>query len=183
MGNYIQLQLLVNSVIKVTKMLKSKNILAVAIICLCLNNANTAFGKDVGVVLSKISGSNQAAVPQKKNAVANFDQGTNLYKQGDLKGAEAAFRKAIEQEPNFAQAYIALANTLNDQGKPQQAIAQYNKAISFDPKDSRAYLNLGLTLAKLNQLEAAIAQYKKALSLDPNYADVHYNLGNALYDQ
>ncbi|WP_375511991.1 tetratricopeptide repeat protein, partial [uncultured Nostoc sp.] len=108
-------------------MLKNKNLLVAAIICLYLSNGNSAFGKDVGVVFSKIHDA-QSAVPQSKNAVANFKQGTNLYKQGDFKGAEAAFRKAIELEPNFAQAYIALANTLDDQGKPQEAIAHYKKA-------------------------------------------------------
>src|SRR6476661_5579161 len=101
-------------------MLKNNNVLVAAIICLCLSNDTTAFGKDVGVVLSKIPDSNRAALPGNKNAVAKFEQGTNLYKQGDFKGAEAAFRKAIELEPNFVQAYIALANTLDDQGKPQE---------------------------------------------------------------
>ncbi|MHC5833139.1 MAG: tetratricopeptide repeat protein, partial [Nostoc sp.] len=87
-------------------MLKNKNLLVAAIICLCLSNANTAFGRGVDVVLSKIDDSAQPAVTQNKNAVANFEKGTNLYKQGNLKGAEAAFLKAIELEPNFVQAYI-----------------------------------------------------------------------------
>ncbi|MBC6435443.1 tetratricopeptide repeat protein, partial [Nostoc sp. HG1] len=85
-----------------------------------------------------------------KNAVANFEQGSNLYKQGDFKGAEAAFRKAIELEPNFAQAYIALANTLDDQGKPQESDRTLQKKPSASILKLWSILQLGLTLARLN---------------------------------
>ncbi|MGI8502704.1 MAG: tetratricopeptide repeat protein, partial [Hassallia sp.] len=106
-------------------MLKT-NLLTATIIGLCLTNINTAFGVIVSVGEQNKPDS-ETITPSNKNAVASFEEGVNLYEQGDLKGAEAAFRKAIELQPNFAKAYIGLGNTLDDQGKPTEAIAQYKK--------------------------------------------------------
>ena len=52
---------------------------------------------------------------------------------GKLQKAELLQRKAIEINPNFADAHSNLGNTLNDLGKSEQAELSYRKAIEIKP--------------------------------------------------
>ncbi|WP_418006836.1 tetratricopeptide repeat protein [Nostoc piscinale] len=65
--------------------------------------------------------------------------------QNKLDAAIAAYEKAIQLNPNFANAYLRLGTTLTLQGqnKLEAAVAAYEKAIQLNPNDADAYYNLG----------------------------------------
>ena len=52
---------------------------------------------------------NTIIIALNQEAKTEFERGVKLYKEGDLKSAEAAFRKAIDLDSEFAEAYANLA--------------------------------------------------------------------------
>lgn len=128
-------------------------------------------------------GAIQEVIAHKESAIAYFYQGITLYKQGNLKDAQAAFRKAIELDPNYAEAHANLGLTLNQQGKLQEAIEQTRQALRIHPDLAEAQYNLGVALQAQGQLKQAIEAYKEAIRINPNHAEANYNLGVALRNQ
>jgi superkiller protein 3 len=98
----------------------------------------------------------------------------------ELKEVIAAYRKAIQLNPNYVEAYNGLGNALYDKKELDEAIAAYRKAIELNPKYADAYNGLGNALKDQKELDKAIAAYRKAIQLNPNYAAAYNNLGNAL---
>ena len=101
---------------------------------------------------------------------------------GKLKDAEIFTRKAIELNPNFADAHSNLGNLLKDLGKLQEAEKSYRKAIELNPDFANASCNLGIILRDLGKLQEAEIYTRKAIELNPNYAEAHNNLGNIFKD-
>ena len=61
--------------------------------------------------------------------------------------AEAAYRKAIELNPSYADAYSNLGVLLHENLKRyDEAEAAYRKAIELNPSDADAYFNWGVLL-------------------------------------
>jgi tetratricopeptide (TPR) repeat protein len=107
----------------------------------------------------------------------------SLRDQGKLDEAIAHHRRAIQMNPNHANAHHGLGLTLYHQGKLDESILAYRRAIQLDPKYAIAHNNLGLALYHQGQLEDAIAAYRKAVKLDPNCLDASNNLKAALQEQ
>ncbi len=99
-----------------------------------------------------------------------------------LKEAELCHRKAIELNPNFAEAHYNLGIILIDLGKLKEAELSTRKAIEIDPNFRDAHYNLGIILIDLGKLKEAELSTRKAIKIDPNYAKAHSNLGNILRD-
>ena len=92
-----------------------------------------------------------------------------------LAEAERLFRNAIEIDPNFALAYVGLADSLvflND--KQQQVGDAIDKALKLDPNLAEGYATLGFNqgLHYWRWQEAEDA-FKKSLALNPGYATAH----------
>jgi len=111
---------------------------------------------------------------------SNF--GVILQNLGKLKEAEILTRKAIEINPNFADAYSNLGNILGDLGELQEAEISIRKAIAINPNFADAYSNLGNILQGLGRLQEAEILTRKAIEINPNFADAYSNLGNILRD-
>lgn len=62
------------------------------------------------------------------------DEGSRLFQQGDLKGARAAFEKAIRQNPNNAVAHSNLGVLLCKMSQPADGIPHLEKALDLDPR-------------------------------------------------
>lgn len=93
----------------------------------------------------------------------------------DAPGAERAYRRAIEADPQFADAYLNLGVLLGGAGRLDEAIALYRFAIEQRPDDATLHFNLGVMLEDAGQLAEAIAVYERCLELDATLADAHYN--------
>jgi serine/threonine-protein kinase len=94
--------------------------------------------------------------------------------------AEAAYRKAIDLQPDYADAHNNLGMCLDDQRKPAAAEASFRKAIDLRPDFAPAHSNLGNALTRRKNYAAAEASFRKAIDLQPDSADAYYNLGNVL---
>ncbi len=98
--------------------------------------------------------------------------------------AEAAYRKAIEIDPESAQPWNCLGNLLQDHlGRPAEAEAAYRMAIEIDPKYSHPWNGLGnLLQVHLARAADAEAAYRRAIELNPTYSSPWNNLGVLLQD-
>ena len=114
------------------------------------------------------------------NYIAYNNLGNALLQKGHVNEAIAQYQKALQINPNRADADINLGNALIRKGSVDEAIAHYQKALQIKPDFAGAYYNLGDALIRKGSVNEAIAQYQKALQIKPDYAEAHVNLGNAL---
>jgi len=100
-----------------------------------------------------------------------------------LADAERSFQQAIDRDPNFALAYVGLADTLLLQaqygGVELEAVTArakmlVAKAQSLDPGLAEAVVSSAMLAEVLNDPLTAEAEFQRALELNPNYATAHH---------
>ena len=84
--------------------------------------------------------------------MAYTNLGSAYRRQGNLDGAIEAYQKAIELDPDDAEAYFNLGVAYRNQGKLDESIQAYKRAIELDPDYVEVY----------NNLDEAIDAFKEA---------------------
>lgn len=144
---------------------KSKyNLLAIVTI-LSLLSSNQAYASSLKQTLKQTQPSNTKIIALNQEAKAEFDRGVKLYQEGDLTSAEAAFRKAIEIDSEFAEAYANLGSLLANQDNLAEAISQFETAVRLRPDLAVLHYQLGVALYLENKRPEAIASLTKARDL------------------
>ena len=98
-----------------------------------------------------------------------------------LDEAVAAYRRALELDPEHPDAHLNLGRLLHEEGKLPEAEAHYRAAAAADPEGGRPQYNLGVVLEDQGREAEAIAAYRRALVLDEALATAHFNLSR-LYE-
>ena len=90
--------------------------------------------------------------------------------------AERLFRNAIEKDPNFALAYIGLADTIaTNNARSSETFDVVEKALELDPNLAEAHATLGFLKMFHNwEWREAENAYKKSIALNSNYATAHH---------
>ena len=86
-----------------------------------------------------------------------------------LKASEKNYRKAIELDPKFAQAYHWLGINLSTQGKYEEAHAILQSALKLDPNNHVILFNSALPAAELGKFAMAEKNTQLGLTVAPNY--------------
>lgn len=92
----------------------------------------------------------------------------------------AASRRALELNPQLAEAQINLGVALHETGRDEEAISAYRKAIEQDEKLANAHANIGAAMESLGRHEEAVAALERALAINPRSGPAHYNLALVL---
>jgi TolB-like protein/Tfp pilus assembly protein PilF len=87
--------------------------------------------------------------------------------------AEAAFRRAIELNPNHASALMWFASLRNEEEHLDEAIELYQRAMELDPLARIPYANLPLIYAKRGQDRAAMHLWLEAARIHSDWPTVH----------
>jgi tetratricopeptide (TPR) repeat protein len=74
----------------------------------------------------------------------SYNQGMELFAEDKLDEAVAAYLRALEDDPNYADALHALAMTYAHQEKIDQAIEIGKRLIEAAPQDELAYTSLSI---------------------------------------
>ena len=117
------------------------------------------------------------------SASDHVDQGVIFLDEGKLEEAAAEFLKAIELDPENADAHRNLGTVYTEQEKFEEAVAAYEKAIEVAPDFGEAYGDMAGALFFLDRIYEAVTAGEKAIELAPDYVNAHYNLGLAYYRQ
>ncbi|CAN1488147.1 Spy Predicted O-linked N-acetylglucosamine transferase, SPINDLY family [Burkholderiaceae bacterium] len=92
------------------------------------------------------------------------------------------YRRAIQLNPNDAQALSNLATSLNSTGNYQESLEIQEKAIKLDPHNAEFWYNAGNILCDMGMFENSFRYYEKSLALNPYSHETLNNYGKALFD-
>jgi len=93
-----------------------------------------------------------------------------------------AYSKAIELNPNYADAYLFRGFAFSVLLKYGEAIKDFDKAIKLNPKDEWAYNNRGQSNWYLGNYNQAMKDFSKAIEFNPK-DEILYNLRGITYDK
>jgi len=98
-----------------------------------------------------------------------------------LEEAEAAYLRAIELNPNHAQAYMWFAAVRTSQLRFNEAIDLYHQSLRVDPLGRIPYANLPGLYAQMDQNNEALALYVQAVDVHPEWPTAYLNLSAQLF--
>lgn len=103
--------------------------------------------------------------------------GNAQQKTGDLEGAEASLKHAIQLDQNYALAHYNIALLYERTNQVDLAEACYQRAISIQPDFVEAMNNLADLYLCSHQAEQAHPLILSALKINPNFSKAWFNLG------
>lgn len=135
------------------------------------------------------------------DSTAALTEGKRLLDENQTEAAIASLEKAVELDPDLAEAHFHLGiayalldlqkeqsgqfSESNDEGKKksrsekafEKAVVAYKKWLAKTPKDDLAHFNLGRTYSKLNKDEEAVDSFDQAVKLKPDDTEYQTELG------
>ena len=105
-----------------------------------------------------------------------------LWSLFDFSRRKLNFRRALELNPNLANAHHWYGLFLSWEARHPEAISHLRRAVELDPLNLQYQSNLGQVLANSGQTDAAVEQLKKALEMDPNFTYGHVELSQIYRD-
>jgi serine/threonine protein kinase/Tfp pilus assembly protein PilF len=96
--------------------------------------------------------------------------GMNTWTDWDWLGADREFRRAIELNPNYADARIYYSHFLNIMKRPKEAMEQAERALELDPLNTLFQGLYGMDLMYAHRYDQAIALLRDTLKTSPNHA-------------
>lgn len=112
----------------------------------------------------------------------HLQEGERYLESGEWEAAEAAFRRAVEVDPQSAVARSKLGVALAHQRRLDEAEREFARAVTINPGYAPGWSNLGNVYRERGRLDEALQAYERAVAADPDYWVAHQNLG-ALYKQ
>jgi type IV pilus biogenesis/stability protein PilW len=110
-------------------------------------------------------------------AITFHNLGTLYMKGGRTADARAAFERALELKPDYADASNSLGALLAQSGDVPAAIERFRTALQARPDFPDALNNLGFALFQTGQTAQARELYLKALAVNPDFPEALNNLG------
>jgi serine/threonine protein kinase/tetratricopeptide (TPR) repeat protein len=109
--------------------------------------------------------------------------------QESLEKSRQYFQQAIERDPNYAMAYVGLADyyivlpdyaPVPNSGSPPKALEAAKKALAIDDSLAEAHAAVAGALQASFQWNDAVREYRRALELNPKDGNTHQWLGLTL---
>ena len=98
----------------------------------------------------------------------------------DFAGAERECKRAIELDPNSAQAHEIFSRYLMGRGRLDQAIAEIERAIDLEPASRFNNKNYGRALFYARRYREAEEQFKRVLAMDDSFVSTYSWLTSTL---
>jgi len=115
-------------------------------------------------------------------AMQAFVEGSRAQQEKQLPEAAAAYRKAIQLDPSYFEAYYNLGVVSVQSGNVSAGLAAYETALALQPDSHDARFNFALALKQANYPADAASELEKVLAKAPNDVYAHYAVAN-LYAQ
>lgn len=127
-----------------------------------------------------------SAVKAQRTYREHLRSGNNIYADSIYDKSEIEYRKAIELNPQSADAYFNLGNALLNQNKYKEAVDEYKKALAYETDKNRLsqiYHNMGVALQLSKDYKNAANAYKQSLLKNPHDNETRYNLAMLMKQQ
>jgi len=119
---------------------------------------------------------NQALKVNPYIARAYFLKGMIYIEKKDTGKAISSLQTAVEQDPDYFDAYIQLGLLFAHRGDPI-ALTYYDDATRVQPQNPEPYYDEGMFYQFGGDYDEAIKVYKELLEVDSTYKHAYYNLG------
>jgi tetratricopeptide (TPR) repeat protein len=104
-----------------------------------------------------------------------------LQQQGDYDAAMQQYRKALDLNPENADALCNMGIILAEQGRLEEARAHLEEALEYGPDQKHGHFNLAVLLSRRKDPKA-IDHYLRALQIDPEFFEANLLLGMNLLE-
>ncbi len=88
-------------------------------------------------------------------AKAHYSLGLIMASSAGTADAIAHFKAAVQQNPSYVEAFVALGETLRLTDRPREALAPYTEAVRLNPRATEARLAYALALGRLRRYRDA----------------------------
>ena len=99
----------------------------------------------------------------------------------DWEGAEREFRRAIEINPNYAEAHVGYSHVLGILKRPEEALEQGKRALELDPNNTFVQALFAGNLLDARRYDDVIAMCEEARKTDPRNPIFHALMRGALF--
>jgi tetratricopeptide (TPR) repeat protein len=110
------------------------------------------------------------------------NRGIAFKELNQIAAAVESYDRAIEMDPDYAEAYSNRGNALQRLSEMQAVEPENARIAQVRSRLALAYSSRGKTLSGLNLLEEALASYDKAIGIKPLYSQAWSNRGVVLMD-
>jgi len=110
-------------------------------------------------------------------------RGMKLAQEGKLREAVAAHLRALELNPNLAQAHINLISLYGRLGQYREAEKHFRLATHLEARNPKCYFDYALLLATQSRFAEAETAVRRTLEIDPAYPEARASLGQWLEAQ
>ncbi|MEW6710366.1 MAG: tetratricopeptide repeat protein [Candidatus Riflebacteria bacterium] len=117
------------------------------------------------------------SIEERDLANQHLDRSISFALTGKIDQAISEAKKAIEIDPDFAQAFNKLGDYYLKKGAISEAVDVYRKSIVLNPENENSHFDLGRSLAMLGKYEEALESLNKALDLDPTHGETYSHTG------
>jgi tetratricopeptide (TPR) repeat protein len=114
-----------------------------------------------------LGATNWTPLVQKQDRERWNDWGIGLLLQGDLKGAEYAFKKVTEAEPEYADGWLNVARALIQEGETEAAKPYVQKALALNPRLGRIYFFQAMIQKSDGDYDGALTSLRAVESMYP----------------
>ncbi len=131
--------------------------------------------------LQTFSSLNSESQKNKRAAAESlYSQGLGILSRDEYARAAGYFEKAVEIDPNYAEAWYQAGFCYGMLGRHTDALKASKQAAKLRPEWSETYVNIGTSSYALGQYKEAVDAYRQAAKIDANNADTQYALGLSL---
>ena len=109
-----------------------------------------------------------------------YSQGLGILSRDDFARALPYFEKAVDVDPNYAEAWYQAGFCYGMLGRHNEALKASRRAAALRPDWAETFLNIGASSFALAQYKDAADSYRIAARLDESNADAQYALGLSL---
>jgi tetratricopeptide (TPR) repeat protein len=124
---------------------------------------------------------NEALRKDELNAQGYYLKGWIHRESGDTALAISSYRTAVEQDPTFYDAFVALG-LLHAAKHDPLALQYYNSAIDIRPRSVEAWYDRGMYCQEHGQDSLALISYARIKEIAPTNALAYYNTGYILLE-
>lgn len=96
---------------------------------------------------------------------------------GRLDQALVLFRRALQDEPDYAKAHEGVGTVLLKRDRPREARVELERALELNAELATAWNTLGVALYRLEGPAAALEAWQRAVTLDARQYDALFNVG------